>query len=244
MKRGSDEVGLLLIDGYDVLGVTTKLDDNLSALLQETTPFGSEWATQAPTGVKKASITQEGFFDDAANSVNAALSGQEGISRLLCYGIEGNTIGQKFIGYSGAMQVDYTRIAIRGEIHRANASYEGNGIVEEGLILHNHAEQTADGDTEDTPINNGSASADGGSAYLQVSALTLGGYTNCTITVRQSANGSDWEDLTSFTAVTSAPAKERKLITGTVKQYLAVSWAFIGEGENPSIKFFVGFKRN
>jgi len=244
VKRGADEVGLLLIDGYDVLGVTTQIEDNLEALLQETMPFGASWAEQAFTGLKKASLSQEGFYDDASNSSNTALSGQQGINRLLCYGIQGNVIGQHFIGYSGAMQVNYSRIAARGEIHRANASYEGSGEVEEGLILHHHVARTADGDTEDTPVDNGAASADGGSAYLQVSALTLDGYDNIVIKIRQSADGEVWEDLTSFTAITVAPAKERKVLTGAVKQYLAVSWAFTGTGSDPSVKFFVGFKRN
>ncbi len=243
-RRGSNNVAFLLVDGYDLLGVSTNLTDNLEALIQDTTPFGESWETKASTGLKKATLSQEGFFDDATGSNNAALNGQQGVSRVLCYGIEGNTVGQKFIGYSGALQANFTRIATRGELHRANANYEGNGEVEEGRILHAHATQTADGDTEDTPVDNDAATTDGGSGYLQVSALTLGGYDNIVITVRQSADGESWEDLTSFTAVTSAPAKERKTLTGTVKQYLAVSWAFTGTGSDPSVKFMVGFKRD
>ncbi len=246
MKRGSNEVGFLLIDGHDLLGVSTNLEDNLEALLEEATPFGEGWEQQVATGLKKASLTQEGYYDDAARSSNAALSGSEGVSRLLCYGLQGNIIGRHFVGYQGAMQVNFVRIASRGELHRANAAYEGDGEVEEGVILHNHAEQTADGDTEASSVDNGGATAAGGAAYLQVSELTLGGYTNVVIKVRDSANGVDWADLAgaTFTAVTAAPAKERTAITGNIRQYLAVSWAFTGAGADPSVKFLVGFKRN
>ena len=243
-KRGSVDVGFLLIDGYDLLGVSTTLNDNLEALIQETTTFGTTWATQAPTGVKRAEISQEGYYDDASGSINDALSGQEGVSRLLSYGLEGNTIGKQFVGYSGAMQVNYTKIATRGEIHRANASYQGDGDVEKGLILHPHLLKDGDGNTESAGVEAAAQTTAGGVAYLQVSELDLDGLANVIIKIRESADGIAWNDLTSFTAVTAAPAKERKAITGTVKKHLAVSWAFAGlTTENPSVKFMVGFKR-
>lgn len=241
-KRGADQVGFFLIDGYDVLGVSTQLEDNLEAILQEATPFGAGWEVQAATGLKRASLTQEGFYDTSTGSSNAALSGQQGVNRLLCYGLEGNTVGQHFVGYQGALQVEFVRIASRGELHRANARYEGNGEVEEGVILHTHTVRTAAGDTESTAVDNGAQTTGGGAAYLQVSDLTLGGHTNLVVTVRQSDDGTTWEDLTSFTAVTSAPAKERKALSGTIKRYLAVSWTFAGSG-TPSAKFFVGLDR-
>ena len=241
-RRNSADVGFLLIDGYDILGVSTGLEDNMEAALQETHALGDGWVKQQFTGLKKAEISQEGFFDDAADSSNAALQGKEGLNRLLCYGLEGNTAGRHFIGYQGAMQSNYTRIATRGELHRANASYKGSGEVEEGIILHTHATQTEDGDSD--AIDNGAASISGGVAYLQVSALTLGGYTNALVKVLHSDDGIVWAELLAFTAVTAAPAKERKTVTGTIKQYLAVSWEFTGAGTDPSVKFFAGLKRN
>lgn len=243
MKRGSADVGLLLMDGYDLLGVTTQLEDNVEAMLQENTPFGAGWTGQVSTGLKQAEIKQEGYYDDAANSINAALSGQEGLSRLLCYGIEGNAIGRRFIGYSGAMQVNYVRIATRGEIHRANAEYKGSGQVDEGAILHPHSNEESDGDTELTPVSVGAQTTAGGVAYLQVSDITLDGATDVTITIRHSTDEITWEDLVSFTAVAAAPASERKVVSGTVKKHLAVSWEFDG-GTDPEVKFFVGFKRS
>lgn len=246
-RRGSSEVGFLLIDGYDLLGVSTSLTDNLEAHLQEAHGFGESWVKQLPTGTKQAEITQEGFYDDASLSSNDALVGQEGVNRLLCYGLEGNTIGQAFVAYSGAVQASVTRIASRGELHRANASYQGNGIVEEGKILHPHTARTVEaGDTTDAPVVNSAKTTNGGVAYLQVSGLTLDGYTNAVVKILHSTDGDTWSDLVSFSAVTSAPGKERKAVTGDVNKYLAVSWEFTGEPEEaePEIKFFAGFQRN
>jgi hypothetical protein len=243
-KRGSNEVGLLLVDGYDLLGVTTTLTDNIEAVLEEVTVFGEDWAKQAYTGLKSAEISQEGFYDDASHSSNAALAGQSGVNRILCYGIEGNTIGQKFIAYSGALQTNYSRIASRGEIHRANANYQGSGSVEEGKILANHAIREAANDTTGTPVSRAAQTTGGGAAYLQVSALDLDGATNTIIKVLHSTDLLAWDDLVTFDAVTAAPAVQRKVVTGTVRKHLAVSWAYTGGMDpEPVIKFMVGFKR-
>jgi hypothetical protein len=197
-------------------------------------------------GVKRAELAQEGYFDDAADSINDALEGKSGDTRVLCYGLEGNAIGQQFIGYQGAVQVNYERIASKGQLHRANAKYNGSGQVDEGEILQGHDAEAGDGDTELTPVTVSAQTTAGGTAYLQVSALDLDGVTDLTVKVRQSTDGVTWDDLLTFTAVTAAPAVERKAVTGTVKKNLAVSWTYSGGigGEAPSAKFFVGFKRN
>lgn len=244
-KYGSKDVGFLLVDGYDLLGVTTQLEHTIEAMLEETAALGDGWENHAYLGMKKASLTQEGFFDDAADSSNVALNEKQGSSRVLCFGLEGNTIGKKFTGYSGAMQVNYRRVAGRGALHKANAEYQGSGAVEDGHVLHAHSTETAaSGNTEATPVDNGASSADGGSGYLQVSALTLGGYTNVVVKVRHSADNVAYADLITFTAVTAAPAAERKTVTGTVNRYVASSWAFTGAGTGQSVKFMAGFKRN
>lgn len=245
-RRSSADVGFFLIDGYDVMGVTTDLTEKVEALVEEVLPLGEEWPENLYVGVKKAEFSQEGYFDDAADSINDALNGNSGDTRVLCYGLEGNTIGQHFIGYEGAVQINYERIASKGQLHRANAKYNGSGQVDEGEILQGHAVKDGDGDTEATPVTVSAQTTDGGTAYLQVSALDLDGVTNLTVKVLHSTDGLSWDVLLTFTAVTEAPAVERKAVTGTVKKNLAVSWEYTGGvgGEEPTAKLFVGFKRN
>jgi hypothetical protein len=243
-RRSSADVGFLLIDGYDVMGVTTDLTDNIEATVEEVLPLGAEWPDNLYTGVKRADLTQEGYFDDAADSINDALKDQSGVSRIVCYGFEGNTIGQQFTGYEGAMQVKYARVASKGQLHRANADYLSNGQVDQGEILHTHTARTADGDTKSTPVTVSAQTTDGGIAYLQLSALTLDSATDVTVKVLHSTDGISWDVLTTFTAVTESPAVERVEVAGTVKKNLAVSYEFTGgAGASSSVKFMVGFVR-
>lgn len=243
-KHGSDKVAFLLIDGYSVLGATTQVSDDKEALTEETHVLGESWVEEEPVGLKRASFEQNGFFDDAAGSSNAALVSGPGTPRVLCYGVEGNTKGRAFTGFQGGMQVNYERRAQRGELHKAAAKYRGSGQVDEGVILHEHAaESAASGNTEASSHDNAASSAGGGAGYLQVSALALGGYTNFQAKVRHSADNVAFVDLVAFAAVTAAPAAERKTASGTVNRYLASSWAFTGAGAGQSATFMVGFAR-
>lgn len=143
MRVGSDDVGFFLVDGYDVLGYTTQVEPLIEAMIEETHALGDAWVEQTFVGLRKASFSQQGFYDDAAGASNEALVSKEGTSRILCIGLEGNTIGKKFIGFNGAMQAKYERQASRGALHKANASYEGDGQVDEGVILHGQTAETA-----------------------------------------------------------------------------------------------------
>lgn len=242
-KRGSADVGFLLIDGYDVLGLTTTLTDTVEAMIEDVTALGDSYVSHASVGLKTGEITQDGFYDDASDSINDALCEKSGTSRIICYGLEGNTTGAGLIAFSGAMQGKYTRKATRGELHKASATYSINGAVEEGEIIHTHTSRTDSGDTESDPVEASAQTTDGGAGYLQLSELDLDGATDLTIAIRHSSDDITYEDLLTFTAVDEAPAVERVTVSGTVKKYLAVSYTFDG-GTDPSAKFMVGFKRN
>lgn len=154
-KYGSDDVAFFLIDGYSVLGSTTEIADDKEAILEETDPLGASWVEKESTGLKRGEITQNGFFDDATDGINDALSEQQGLSRILSYGIEGNLKAKQFIGFAGGMQINYNRITSRGELHKANAKYLSSGAVEDGHILHELAIVTAAGDTESLAVDAG-----------------------------------------------------------------------------------------
>lgn len=237
-KYGSNKVGFFLIDGYDVLGVSTQITDEIEADIEETTSLGDDWAKHEYTDLRRAELSQEGYFDDATDSSHDALDAGIGVERVLCYNVTGNEIGQQFTGYSGALQSSYTKVASRGELHRANASYLGAGQVDEGVILHSHVSTEGD-DTEDDAVDNETSSEDG-VAYLQVSELE--DCDSITVNIRESS-GNGWSTLASFTAVESAPDSERIEIEGSIERYLAVSWSFTNAGAEPSAKFMVGLRR-
>jgi hypothetical protein len=246
MRYSSADVGFLLIDGYSVLGQQTQLDDKISAMEEDTTVLGVAWEEHSYIGVKAYELSQQGFYNDEANGNNAALI-NPGDSKVLSFAPRGNTVGKLFVGSPG-IQVDYARKLSRGALHKADASYKSEGQHDEGIILHAlGAETDASGDTEGVGSgaqDNGASSAAGGVGYLQVSALTLGGYDDVTITIRDSADDMTYAELIAFNDVAVAPAAERATVAGTVNRYVAHSWAFNGAGAAQTVTYAVGFARN
>ncbi len=243
-KRGSNAVAFLLIDGHDILGVSTQFSDQVEAMIEETTGFSDDWAQQDYIGLKRAEFAQEGFFDDAANSAHVALNEQQGISRILCYGLSGNTLGEGFTAFRGAMQGNYNRIASRGELHKCSSAFQGNGAVDHGIILHPHGTETdATGDTEATPHDNGAATIDGGTLYLQVSALVLGGYDDVEVQLLDSDDDITYSPVGDPITVTARGAY-RLAIAGTIEEYTAIAWEFNGSGSGQSVKFMAGLIRS
>ena len=244
-KRASADVGFFLIGGRGVLGTRTAIAVKKKGVFKETTVLGVGAVTRGYAGLADFEITQQGFFDDAAGSINEALATSQGTTPVVCLGVNGNTAGLKFDGFSAPLDVEFERIATDGDFVTAKGSYQGAGVGEKGVILHPHGTETAVGNTEGaTSVDNTTSSATGGSGYLQVEASVLGGYTNFVAKVRHSADDVTYADLITFTAVTAAPAAERKTVAGTVNRHLASSWSWTGAGAGQSAKFFVGFVRN
>jgi hypothetical protein len=238
-KYGSADVGFFLVDGYDLTGVSTSLTDTTTATLEETHGLGDAWVEQTATGLQTATLAADGFFDDASDSVNAALSGSENTSRVVCYGYQGNTIHKLFIGHSGAFGGTYTRTASRNELHKAQASWTVTGQKDSsGQILHALGSESATG-TAAADGNATGSSASGGVGYLQVTAKS-GTSPTLAAKIRDSADNSTYADLIAFTSATGVTA-ERKTVSGTVNQYTLASWTH--GGTSPEFTFMIGFAR-
>ena len=237
---GPDDVGFILLGGYSLLGDSVEIRDKIEALTDDAHSLGDTWQEHAAVGLMRSEVSQKGYFNDTTNAIHTALNGNQGISSVFSYGVEGNTLGKKFIGYNGALVVDYERIASLDKLHRISVTYRGNGQVDEGLILHVLGAETSDGDSEGSPtsVDNGGSSADGGVGFLHVVAYS--GFTDVVFKIRDSSDDSTYADLITFSTVTGIGA-ERATVAGTVDQYLAVSWDVTGSG---SVTFMVGFKRN
>lgn len=248
-RYGSPDVGFILQGGRNLLADLTVVTIDRETILEETTVLGDAAEQHAKVGLNKAVITQEGFFDDDTDRSNDALVGLS--EQVACIGYAGNAlpsggVARPCVGIKGQMQTTYVRGPSRGELHKASAAYVANGIVEECVLLANHIARTSDpGDTESTSHDNAASSASGGAAYLEVSALTLGGFTSVQVTIRDSADDAAWLDHAdgAFAVVTSAPSAERIALTGTIRRYTAIDWDFVGAGAGQSITFMVGLAR-
>jgi len=239
-RRSSADVSFLLIDGYNLLGTTTQLDDTVEALTEESTPLGTRWRRYDPLKLSSASLSQNGYFDDAAGSAHEALAARSGAHRIVCYGWAGNAVGQPVTGFAGALQTTYAVVASRTELTKANATYQGSGEADEAVILLPYGEVT---DTLDGPVYDGGAAADGGAVYLQVSALTLGGYDGVRVIVQHSADNVVFTDLVTFNDVATAPAAARLAIPGAIQRYARARVEFIGAGSDPAVTLLVAIAR-
>jgi hypothetical protein len=239
-KRGPDEV-FLLVGGYDLGQDSHSLTFDKSALTEETTTFGDAWAENTYIGVKRGQVTQEGYYDDADNRTSEILSSNGGTSRVLTGTFSGNAQGRAAFGMAGAMQATFGRAPSRTEITKVNATFESNGEIEEGVILQSLAAESGAGATSDGSHDHGSAGTRS-AAYLQVTELTLGGYTSITVKVQESSDngsGDAWADIATFTAVTAESFAERVAIAASVERYTRVTLTLNGSGSGESITLLV-----
>ena len=240
-RYSSADVGFALFGGFDVLSTLIDFEDEVEAVLEETTVLGVADETHAKVGLKRGNLKQRGFFDDASNSVHDHLVGLA--QRVATFTYEGNTIGKQFVGWAGAIVAKYRRMASGAALHKAEGDYQVTGKVEDGIILHTHKTETADPFTE-TSNDNSASSANGGAGYLELSALTLGGFTDIVVKIRDSTDDIAFADLITFTAVTAAPAAERKTVAGTINRYTRVEHDFTGSGGGQSVKYMAGLVRD
>lgn len=240
-----------MVGGYSVLSAgVTDITHDMEAMIEETGGLGDAWAEHSYTGVRKAMLSQKGFYDDDALSVHAMLEAGLGTtSRVLLYGLEGTATGAAFLGLS-AVETKYRKIASRGMLHKAEADYVANGIVDQGKIVRMLNQTTASGNTTGAPLDNGVSSTNqsgAGAGYLAVTALSASG-APFVAQLRQSSDNITYANLGSaFTGLASAavPAAQRLAITATaIERYTAVDWTFTGgSATNAAVTFFAGIVR-
>lgn len=242
-KYGPDN-GVFLVGGYNLVGYQTEINQKVEALTEEVTVLGDTWQQHGWVGVRRMELSQNGFYDDVANGNHAALStGNFATSKVAVFGVEGNVSGADFVGFSGALQVDYERIVSRGALHKANANYQGAGFVTQGRILHPLATRTASGNTTAAGIDFSASNVSGGNGWLQVTGFTAGGTaTAAVIDIMHSADNLTYASWLGFTNVSAAPNAQVVSSTAVLQRYAAVKWA--GTASAPaSLTFLVGLSR-
>lgn len=317
---------LFLVDGYNLIA---SLYDSVTIarelITEQTNPFGASSEEHTPIGLSRGEFSVgNGIFDATADALHTgATSGVNGVSRIVCAAIQGNTPGKMFIGAAGAYSQKYDVLDSRDGLTKANVTYLVTGNVDEGQIIQDHATFTADWDTKtggagaaDTPVdftaytgnrsiaivsssvanpsvittakNHGLTTGDvvliaghsgstptingsrvatvtglttftiplnvtvggtggtfvkastnsGGVGYLEVTAFS--GFSGAIMKIMHSPDDVTYAAKVTFANVTSAPAKERAVVTGTVDRYLSSNGDVTGTG---SITVFSGFSR-
>lgn len=153
--HGSNEVGFLLVDGYDLLGVATAVTDGgVEEMTTERHTLGDSFHRHASVGIAKSALGQDGFYDDATASSHDALVASNGVSRVFTYALTGNLVGSIFVGFKAAIQSKFARVTNVAKLVMAKAEYMVSGEREEGSVLHPYGSETAtSGNTQTTPVD-------------------------------------------------------------------------------------------
>ena len=238
----SSDVAFFTVDGYELLGFSSTIRDSGAVqMTADRTPLGAALSRKRLLGIiEPVTIEQEGWFADDAVGPHTALDAKRGTTQVVTYGPEGNSVGRIFIGASSP-QTRYDPIVAKGDAIRTGARWECTEY-ERGLLLATLTARAAAGNTQATSIDNGAASLTGAVAYLACTSLTLDGAADLVVKVRESADNINFTDLASFTALAAVGA-QRLVIAGTVKQYLAISWAWGAGGTAPTWTGLVGIAR-
>lgn len=248
MKYGSDQVGLAILGGYDILtnGVLTEFADKISAVAEEAHGLGDAWVKRQHVGIRNGEFTHTGFYDDTPNSILTALHANIATSPVLTYSVVPNTAGNAFVGFQGALEIDFSKHPVRGQLTKLTAHYQGNGVVEEGKILLALGSKTTTGNSTAAGVDFGTSNTSGGAAYLQVTAFTSGPSTAVQVDVMHSADNLTYSSWAGFTSATAAPFSQRLGSTAKLERYAAVRWqgASAGASFPTNVKFFVGLARS
>lgn len=222
MTKQSGIGGNLYLGGYDLsgdVGVINAVRD--SGNLFEVTGIDKGAVERIP-GLADGEISFTAFFNDAALAAHAALKARGSGDKHLTYAV-GTTLGKAGAALVGK-QVDYA--GARGADGSIAFSVQAQSADGEGLRwgqMLTAGKRTDAGATNGGTVDGGAAAPTAFGAVLFLHVFAFSG-TNVTVKVQDSANGTDWLDLSgaAFAQITTAPTSERIALgaAATVRRYL------------------------
>ncbi len=237
---GSDKVGFFLVGPYNLCAVTGKIERGAELKLKDTTPLGVKAEEYSSSGVRGVTLTQEGWFDDAANSMHDALKDVPATFNTLMLAPSGNIKGSKLMACAGMLKVGYKIGVEVSNVHGANGVYSVSSAIQEGLIVLDLAELAGDGNSDAQYVDLGAGPwANGGTVYGAATAITLSGRPDVTIKLRHSTDHITFADHTSLTAL-AAIGSEAKTFAGAINRYVSGSRTWGGAGGTPKVTAALG----
>ena len=237
----------LLVGPYDLTNVSTKFEDSISDPVGDTTSFGVSAAQYEKTNLKRYEMSgYDGWYDDAATSVNAALVDLAAGSNVVMVLYEGKTAGKRAICVGGALKTSYKRAFNVGDFTKAAFELAVSGAHDDATLACPYAQVSGDGNTEAAYVDLGATGGGttGGNVYLVCSQLALTGSANLVVTLEDSADHVTWADHTAFTALTAVGAEKKVASDATVNRYVAVKRAWTGLAGTPTATYAVALKVN
>ena len=231
--------GRFYVNGFDLSAFLKRVSGSEEIEALDSTTLGATAKTYLP-GLIDATLSAEGLFSGAVAATDAVLSAAvRGRTPVLWNWLPAGDInGVSGYGMS-AISTTYDIETPVDELVSVTAEAQSNTGLERVQILHPLAVQTATGNG--VPRDHGTATNNGGVAYLQVAAAS-GTTPNLTVRIQHSVDNSVWVDLVTLTGVAAANNAQRLTVAGTVNRWVRVTWTITGT--DPSFTFFAAFGRN
>lgn len=228
----------VIVDASDLSAFFNEASASQDIETAETTTFGSSAKTYI-VGLKDGTMSISGMFDGDAGSIDASISSALGVDApgFTTIAAEGLLIG----GTSHSCQARKTSYEVSspvGDVVSTSLSIQADGGIDRGVLLGavTAVTSTSTGAAQD----NGASSANGGAAYLHITANTRDGAS--TFKVQHSSDNTTFADLATFASVSSSTVTSEKVsVTGTVNRYLRASHA--PGGSTGSVTYTMAFAR-
>lgn len=235
---GLPDLDFVLYRGYDVTGIVLGMSDEIDNPIEDRTAASSKVAVSEFVGTQSGTVEMTGFYDSVLTTAFEA--SVDNAQAVLMYAIEGNVVGHYVGCVARALKSHYGRSMEKEGLHKGAVGFHANDVtftIDRAQLVAVLATRTTAGHTQATYADGLAQTTGGGRWYVEVTALTLGGYTNVKAQLQDSADHITFTDVAAGVATFTAIGAQMVAFTGTVKRYLACAWSYTGSGTSPSVTF-------
>jgi hypothetical protein len=245
-KRGSPDLGYLLVGAQNLTSLSTKFEYGMSSPVQEVTPFGVTEATFEQTIVKKYEIGgHEAWYDEAEFTAASKIVAASG-GNVFMIAPEGNAQGRNAVCAGEVVHTGFAVMMTQGEFTKAAMEVSVSGGMESAVIIGALVSRAGNLTTEATYVDLGATGGGptGGNLYMSCPVLALTGSTNLIISTEDSTDHASWAAHTAFTALTAPGAEKKVAVDQTMNRYWCIKTVYTGLAGTPSATFTVAVKVN
>lgn len=230
----------VLFNAFDLSSYFNQADTNIDQSTGENTGFQPAGGARTyEVGLNGGTVSLSGFFNGAATGVDAKLSASinQSADDVVSIAPEGVLTLGKIVKLLASQLTQYQVSSPLDGIVTVSGSFQANGGIQSGVVLHPLGAETATGN--DTSLDQTAATSNGGVAHLHVPTVS-GTTPSNTVVVQHSTDNSVFTDLITFTAATAA-TQQRSTVTGTVNRYVRTKRTI--SGTTPSFTYMCAFAR-
>lgn len=222
---------VVLIDGHDISDYFREATATQAISADDTTTFNQEDRTFT-VGIGDGKLSLGGLFD--ANDVPLAderlAAALDAESSTLMYGLGGNARGNR-CRLASAVTGSYEVSEKVTDVAETKAEFQVSDTFDNGVILAAARSVATATTTNETSVDHGAESTNGGIAQLHVTANDHDD--DLDVIVQHSSNNSAWSDLATFTTVAAEDIESQRVVLAagtTINRYVRAISTTAGTG--------------